>query len=497
MGIIQIKRGTSSAVPSGLADGELAINLDNSKIYYGSGSTSINKFHLAELIADKATITQLTSSLVTASIIQTEGSNIFGDTIADTQTFNGHVTASGAISASGNIHAGTRIRVDEMIAIGAPSTDILRFGAGATTIQVGAPSHSEPKLISLNGPVTASGNISASGNITSSGDIFAGGNIHGDTYTIDENKALASRHGSGHITLGNSDDKLTLNSNGQIAIVGPITASGNISASGNLIGNNLILGSNIVLEESTAILGTLEEVRFSGGGKLHARSDGNIEFVNSTNGTLDRGFKTLHITASGNISGSSTSNLTVGGTGNFTNLNLASGKRITFANDTLAFPDCGISTSHHITASGNISASGNFIGPRQFNLPGADGMTQGDITYFGSPGPDFASGKLHYLRSNSTWMLADKDGELTSGAVLLGFALGSAVTDGILLRGMFRYGSDLGSVGDRIYVGDDGVPTNDVSGFASGDFIRIIGYLLGGTNGELWFNPDNTYIEKA
>ena len=187
MGTIQIKRGTSSAVPSGLADGELAINLDNSKIYYGSGSTSINKFHLAELIADKATITQLTSSLVTASIIQTEGSNIFGDTIADTQTFNGHVTASG--------------------------------------------------------------NISASGNITSSGDIFAGGNIHGDTYTIDANKTLASRHGSGHISLGNTDDKLSLNSNGQTAITGPITASGNISSSGNVLGdfivsNGIMIGRN-------------------------------------------------------------------------------------------------------------------------------------------------------------------------------------------------------------------------------------------------------------
>ena len=79
---------------------------------------------------------------------------------------HGDITASGAISASGNIHAGTRIRVDEMIAIGAPTTDILRFGAGATTIQVGAPTHSEPKLISLNGPVTASGDISASGTIT-------------------------------------------------------------------------------------------------------------------------------------------------------------------------------------------------------------------------------------------------------------------------------------------------------------------------------------------
>ena len=32
---IQIKRGTGSAVPSGLADGELAINLDNGKLYLG------------------------------------------------------------------------------------------------------------------------------------------------------------------------------------------------------------------------------------------------------------------------------------------------------------------------------------------------------------------------------------------------------------------------------------------------------------------------------
>ena len=41
---IQIKRGTGSAVPSGLADGELAINLDNGQLYFGSGSTSVNNF---------------------------------------------------------------------------------------------------------------------------------------------------------------------------------------------------------------------------------------------------------------------------------------------------------------------------------------------------------------------------------------------------------------------------------------------------------------------
>ena len=48
---------------------------------------------------------QLTSSIVTSSIIFSSGSNIFGDEIIDTHTFNGHITASGNISSSGNITA--------------------------------------------------------------------------------------------------------------------------------------------------------------------------------------------------------------------------------------------------------------------------------------------------------------------------------------------------------------------------------------------------------
>jgi hypothetical protein len=43
------------------------------------------------------------STLVSSSVIYSSGSNIFGDAISDTQTFNGHITASGNISSSGNI----------------------------------------------------------------------------------------------------------------------------------------------------------------------------------------------------------------------------------------------------------------------------------------------------------------------------------------------------------------------------------------------------------
>ena len=48
-------------------------------------------------------VTHFTSSFITASTIQTSGSNIFGDEITDTHLFQGHITASGDISASGDI----------------------------------------------------------------------------------------------------------------------------------------------------------------------------------------------------------------------------------------------------------------------------------------------------------------------------------------------------------------------------------------------------------
>ena len=69
MAIIQLKTGTGSAVPSSLTQGEVAINIDNGLIYYGSGS---------------------------------------GNDLKQLESFT-NITASGNISASGNITATTFI----------------------------------------------------------------------------------------------------------------------------------------------------------------------------------------------------------------------------------------------------------------------------------------------------------------------------------------------------------------------------------------------------
>ena len=62
---------------------------------------TIGSVTITDLTATKLNVTHFTSSFITSSTIQTEGSNTFGDTIADQHTFNGHITASGNISSSG------------------------------------------------------------------------------------------------------------------------------------------------------------------------------------------------------------------------------------------------------------------------------------------------------------------------------------------------------------------------------------------------------------
>jgi hypothetical protein len=99
---IQIKRGTGSAVPTGLADGELAINLDNRKLYFGSGSTSVNDFTFGEITAEKYIVS---SSVLYVTTSFSSGSTEFGNSADDTHTFTGNITASGNISSSGTITA--------------------------------------------------------------------------------------------------------------------------------------------------------------------------------------------------------------------------------------------------------------------------------------------------------------------------------------------------------------------------------------------------------
>ena len=142
--------------------------------------------------ATSLTVTNITSSNLTSSIIITSGSNIFGDTSADTHTFNGSITASNDIKVSGKVIAdlanglylGTTqaVYVDSGIfyvgAAGANShidgadieldaTGDIDFDAAGNEVKFSKAGTTRVTINTLTGNITASGDISASGEIYS------------------------------------------------------------------------------------------------------------------------------------------------------------------------------------------------------------------------------------------------------------------------------------------------------------------------------------------
>jgi len=130
-----------------------------------------------------------------------------------------------------------------------------------------------------------------------------------------------------------------------------------------------------------------------------------------------------------------------------------------------------------------------------------DGDANGDIVYFGGT-TSMTVGKIYHYKSDGTWELANADAVATADG-LLGVALGAASdTNGVLLRGMVTLDHDPGAIGDVLYVQSDnaGTPGNATATApsASGDCVRVIGYQVShASNGNIWFNPDNTFVEVA
>ena len=105
-------------------------------------------------------------------------------------------------------------------------------------------------------------------------------------------------------------------------------------------------------------------------------------------------------------------------------------------------------------------------------------------------------GDIVYMTTAGQWASAQADDADTS-TTLLGIALGTDPdADGVLLRGTYTLDHDVGNnQGVPLYVSDGTAgQATAVIPDTSGDIVRIIGYNLG-DNDEIWFNPDNTWVE--
>jgi hypothetical protein len=227
------KNGTGSAEPTSLQQGELAINVDQGNLYYGtSGSTAVSSSFI------------FTS--VSASSFQGDGSGLSNVTatlpagvVSASAT---HITASGNISSSGTVTA-DNINVDQAVTFGGNKR--ILYSTANENIVV------QDSSLAVNNHITASGNISASGDIAGNTITVAGTdfiNLHATGYRVNSGAGPLNLFGNRTITGNSIVGTLGTAAQTNITSVGTLsslTVSGDITANGNIVGDDATDITNI------------------------------------------------------------------------------------------------------------------------------------------------------------------------------------------------------------------------------------------------------------
>ena len=134
-------------------------------------------------------------------------------------------------------------------------------------------------------------------------------------------------------------------------------------------------------------------------------------------------------------------------------------------------------------------------------------FTESDSTVFGGTGgadivvefgtnSSTIAGDIYYYTTSGTWEPAEAGAPETSIG-LLGVAVNTNSQDGMILRGMVTMLTLTPSIGLPIYLSEvagDGTPTAPTT---DGAVVRVIGYSINAARTQMWFNPDNTWVELS
>ena len=264
---------------------------------------------------------------------------------------------------------------------------------------------------------------------------------------------------------GNGKDVIIVCDDGSGAITPYITLDG--SATSVSIGQAVTMSSTLTVASEILHLGDL---------------DNKIGFTTDTQTFTTGGSSRLTISNSGStFAGNVTApNLIIDDDGQIGSAS---------ANSAMEIDDQGVvGFNGGITAAGNVKSTiKTRVGALSNNTDGDYKM--GDVVYFGST-TSMTAGSV-YVYSGTAWELANA-GAASTAIGMLAVALGAASdTNGMLLRGMVTLSADPGSVSEPLYLSTTGGRAQNSAPAGSGKVVRLIGYCLDSTNGQIYFNPDN------
>ena len=382
---IIIKNGAGSSTPSSLKQGELAINVDNGKLFFGTSgsSNSVSSSFSFQHITASGTgsfteiVTTSTGSFGhlfvngtinipvvgndPAGIIQVNGVNYISGTTNDLNIGNtskildlrgtnvmvtGSISASGDISSSGEIfgsHLNTtgKIRLDGKTALFNDSNE-LRVGYLDTWEKI-VYGKQTTDIHEFHGSITASGEISSSStgsfralNVTDDGVAKFNVDTNGHVSASGNLSASGNVEGGGINIFQSGDNVFSVNN------------EGNLSASGDLAGNSLTLKHTGIARASINTSGDFAGRQISASDALHG-----TQLILATNGATK-----ASIDASGNIAAEGAISASGRLTGTEFRLESNGTTVASISTDGSASFNGGIDTGHAGTASlGLVSAS--------------------------------------------------------------------------------------------------------------------------------------------
>ena len=283
-----------------------------------SGSTIEGQTLTADvfLSAPSASITNLTNTNITSSgNISASGTFIGGGlNVKGTTTFN-----------DGNISNVGDIQLDS-ITDDANGDTIITMGAAEINIDVNGVGNQSmtPTSYTIEIPITASSHITAGGNISASGNITAssytgsfvgdGSGITGISTDIDGLAAGTSLHQTqDHFMFSdNGTEKKITFSNLEDAIFGNVSGEATIAAGGALTIAANSIGNNELKQDDDITLQSLTTTNNISGSTIEGQTLTADVFLSTPSASITN-LTNTNITSSGNISGSLTSTLEIGG----------------------------------------------------------------------------------------------------------------------------------------------------------------------------------------
>ena len=467
--IIKIKRSTTPGnAPGTLQTGELAINVTDGSLFFGSATTVYNSFKFGGL--------DITNDL-------TVGGEIYTDMIKR-ESSNSNTTKLKSSANKWEIYAGNSS--EEVMKIESSGVSLRNdlLVSGATTLR---------NDLNING-----GDISFADNSKA---IFGAGDdlkiYHSGTHSIIQDAGI------GHLRIKSSkvliegsatgDAFATFVENAGVELyydnvkkfettISGVTMAGEIEmAASKITGLGEPTGdedaaTKSYVDSQTHTDGTVTSVAISGADGIDIDSGSPI----TTSGTIALGLS--------NIPNSSLANSAVGFGGVSVSLGEEAETPAFNLSSATAYPGDG-----SLITTGTIT-SGTWNSNRLFVKNTDECGYMGDYVTFGEES-ELICGHVYYY-NGATWELTLAGAPETSTG-LLAIAMGVVPEEGMLLRGMFgQLAVDPGSAGDVLYLSEaDGQVTNTAP-TTSGAVVRVIGYAVDDTPG-IWWNPDNTWVELS